>query len=119
MNESQLNALSVSKALRYREQEGYVGKGGVVVLYDLDVCGWCQSMPSPSDWRPGCLAIDEDGNQWVSQAGSAQVGAERWTLLTPSMRCERCGSTRTQISLRRSGHLSCCPERRMVEVVAP
>lgn len=78
MNEPQLNTHSVSKASRYREQEGLVGKGGVVVMYNTDVCGWCDTLRNPEHWRPGCLAIDEAGNQWVSQGGTAQGGAQRW-----------------------------------------
>lgn len=119
MNDSKLNTLSVSKASRYREQEGFVGKGGVVVMFNADVCGWCATMPVPEHWRPGCLAIDEAGNQWVSKGGSEQLGAERWTLLTPPERCNGCGSTRSRKDLHAGGYLSCCPERRMVEVVAP
>jgi hypothetical protein len=65
-------------ALRWRETWGYVGRGGVIVLFDGEVQGWVNELRSPDHWQPGCVAIGEDGRSWTTIAGTEQTGALMW-----------------------------------------
>lgn len=69
---------SIAIATRWRRENGYATKGGVVVIFDGEVCGWCSELRNPEHWRPGCIAVDSSGNQWISAGGSDQHGAQRW-----------------------------------------
>ena len=62
----------------WREEHGYVGCGGVVVLFNGVVGSWVNKLRNPGDWRPGCVAVDEDGKTWTAVAGSEQDGALIW-----------------------------------------
>lgn len=59
----------VEIAHRWRKSQGYAGKGGVVVLFDGQVQSWVNALRNPEDWQAGCVAVDEDGNRWVSVGG--------------------------------------------------
>jgi len=63
---------------QYRENERPDLKGGVVVIFDNEVSGWMDELRDPQGWEPGCFAVDEDGNVWVSVGGNAYDGAESW-----------------------------------------
>lgn len=63
-------------ARRWREQRGYTGRGGVVVLFGDEVQGWGNALRDPGHWRPGCVAVDESGGQ--AALGSHADGALRW-----------------------------------------
>lgn len=65
-------------AIQWRVKRGYTSKGGVVVMKDGVVNGWVNKLCDPNHWIPGCIAIDESGNQWISVGGNEQDGAERW-----------------------------------------
>lgn len=60
---------------RWREQWGYIGRGGVVVLFDGEVQSWVNELRNPEHWQPGCIAVDEDGKSWTTMAGNEQNGA--------------------------------------------
>jgi len=51
---------------------------GVIIIYGSHVAGWCETLPQPMDWEPKCVAITEDGQEYVAVGGSEQDGAERW-----------------------------------------
>lgn len=72
-----LNSQSIQLAKEYWAENPHV-KGGVVVLYNAEPCGWINQLRNPESWRPGCVAVDEHGNQWEAQGGTDQGGAERW-----------------------------------------
>lgn len=65
-------------AQKWREQRGYTGKGGVIVICDGVVNSWVNELRDPNHWVPGCIAVDESGNQWISVGGNRESGAERW-----------------------------------------
>ena len=54
-----MNLIAVAR--RWREENGYVGRGGVIVLFEGDVQSWVNALRNPEHWLPGCVAIDEDG----------------------------------------------------------
>lgn len=33
---------------------------------------------NPEHWRPGCIAVDEQGRTWTTIAGSERDGALMW-----------------------------------------
>ena len=76
MNQN-LNQL-IEKAQSWREKKGYIGRGGVIVVFDGEVQGWCEELCDPHHWRPGCIAIDEKGNRWQTVDGNFQSGAKSW-----------------------------------------
>ena len=71
-------------ATKWREQNGYVGKGGVVTVFDDQVCGWTNELRNPENWTPGAIAVDEHGNQWEARGGDEQRGALRWEPVAQS-----------------------------------
>lgn len=72
----QMNPIEVAR--RYREAEQRVGTGGVVVLFEGKVQGWVNELRNPEHWRPGCIAVDEQGRTWTTIAGNDQNGALMW-----------------------------------------
>lgn len=62
----------------WREKNGYVGRGGVIVIYEEEVNSWVDRLRNPEHWVPGCTAIAEDGRSWTTVAGNAQDGALVW-----------------------------------------
>jgi len=55
--------------------------GGVVVIYDQVVAGWMSEIRDPYKWSAGCIALDVDGNGWISRGGNYQDGADLWEAL--------------------------------------
>ncbi len=70
-------------AAAWRTEKGYTGKGGVIVIYDGVVNSWVTELRDPDHWAPGCIAIDESGNQWIAKGGNRQHGADRWEPFPP------------------------------------
>jgi hypothetical protein len=68
----------IEVARRWREENGYVGRGGVIVLFNGEVQGWVNTLRNPSHWQPGCIAVDEDGRTWTTIAGNQNDGALMW-----------------------------------------
>lgn len=66
----------LAKAFEFRNEMAL--KGGLVVIYDGQATGWIHKLERPEGWAPGCIAIDEDGNRWVSDGGNDQDGATQW-----------------------------------------
>lgn len=71
----------------YGNGESYVGKGGVVVFHKTQVQGWVNELRNPEEWEPGCIAINEDGDMFMTVGGNAQTGAESWCKLGTEMAC--------------------------------
>jgi hypothetical protein len=69
-----LNLLAQS----WRTEKGYAGRGGVIVIFNGVVNSWVNELRDPDHWSPGCIAIDESGNQWMSVGGDMRHGASRW-----------------------------------------
>ncbi len=69
---------AVETARLWREQNGYCGRGGVVVLFNGKVNSWVNELRNPDHWRPGCVAVDEQGRSWTAVAGSDRDGALMW-----------------------------------------
>lgn len=65
-------------ATQWREQHGYIGKGGIIVIFDGDAQGWMDRLRNPEHWRPGCIAVDESGHIWTAVDGNDQDGARAW-----------------------------------------
>ncbi len=63
-------------AKKWREENEYTG--GVVIVFNGEVPGWMNELRDPQGWEPGCIAVDEQGNEWVAVGGNADDGAERW-----------------------------------------
>lgn len=74
---SKLFALE-EEARRWREKWGYVGRGGIIVLFHGEVQSWVNELRNPEQWQPGCVAVDEQGRSWTAIAGNAQDGALMW-----------------------------------------
>ena len=71
-------ATPIDIAQRWRQENGYAGRGGVVVLFNGEVQGWVNKLRNPDHWQPGCIAVDEQGHSWTTIAGSERNGALMW-----------------------------------------
>lgn len=65
-------------AKRWRDEYGYKGKGGVVVIHQGTANGWVNGLRDPQHWQPGCVAVAEDGTCHQAVGGTAYDGAARW-----------------------------------------
>jgi hypothetical protein len=70
-------------ARAWRERRGYVGRGGVIILYEGEVQSWVNVLRNPEHWAPGCIAIDETGQSWMTIAGTERDGALMWLPRDP------------------------------------
>lgn len=62
----------------WREKNGYIAKGGVIVIFNGLAQGWVRELRNPETWRPGCIAVDEAGHSWIAVGGNDQCGASKW-----------------------------------------
>lgn len=60
------------------QKNGYLGRGGLIILFRGEVQSWVNQLRNPERWVPGCIAIDEAGNSWVTIAGNEKDGALMW-----------------------------------------
>lgn len=65
-------------ARAWRARNGYIGRGGVIVVFDGLAQGWVNELRDPESWRPGCVAVDETGHSWIATGGDDQNGASTW-----------------------------------------
>lgn len=72
----------MAKARTWRAENGYTGKGGVIVFYKGKMQSWVNELRSPGDWVAGCIAIDEHGHAWETIAGDEPTGALLWLSLS-------------------------------------
>lgn len=68
----------IEAANAWRERYGYIGRGGVIVLYNGEGQSWVNELRNPEYWQPGCIAVDEVGHTWTAIAGDEQNGALVW-----------------------------------------
>lgn len=68
----------IKSAMAWREEYDCVGRGGIVLMYDGIPDAWMNQLRNPERWRPGCIAVDEDGKTWTAIAGSEWDGALFW-----------------------------------------
>lgn len=73
----------VRLAQLWRQENGYLGRGGVVVVFENEVQGWVSTLRSPGHWQPGCVAVAETGECWTAIIGNAQHGSLMWLPHTP------------------------------------
>lgn len=77
MNDSEI-------ARSWRQQHGYIGRGGVVVIYAGEVQSWVNTLRDPDHWQAGCVAVDEHGQRWEAVGGlpgTALDAATEWREL--------------------------------------
>jgi hypothetical protein len=68
----------IDVARRWREENGYNARGGVIVLFDGKVQSWVNELRNPEHWQPGCVAVDEEGRTWTAIAGNESDGSLMW-----------------------------------------
>lgn len=65
-------------AYRYRVEHGYIGKGGVIMIFEGVPTAWVRQLDQAHHWCPDVIAIDEDGFAWIATGGSEEDGAKIW-----------------------------------------
>jgi hypothetical protein len=75
----------ITLARQWREENGYIGRGGVVVVFDGVVNSWVNALRNPKHWKPGSIAVDEAGCSWTTIVGSEQDGSLMWLPNDPFM----------------------------------
>lgn len=65
-------------AQAWRQDKGYIGRGGVVVVFQNQVAGWVNELRNPDHWAEGCFAVAEDGCSWTALGGTEFGGALMW-----------------------------------------
>lgn len=70
----QIEALTAA----WRTENGYAGKGGVVVVFNEEVQGWVNTLRNPEHWVAGCFAVNELGEIWQTIGGDENNGALMW-----------------------------------------
>jgi DNA-directed RNA polymerase subunit RPC12/RpoP len=68
----------IEEAQHWREEKGYVGRGGVVVVFKGTADAWVDKLRNPNHWQPGCIAVDESGRTWTAIGGTERDGALMW-----------------------------------------
>ncbi|MGZ4823090.1 MAG: hypothetical protein ACXVZT_00645 [Terriglobales bacterium] len=68
----------IEMAGRWREEFGYIGRAGVIVVFEGKVQSWVNELRNPEHWQPGCVAVDEAGRTWTAVGGDAKDGASAW-----------------------------------------
>lgn len=67
-----------NQAKVWRKENGYTDKGGVIVILSDEIQGWVNELRDPQHWQPGCIAIDNNGNEWIATGGNNYDGADSW-----------------------------------------
>jgi hypothetical protein len=55
-------------------------EGGVVLIWQLSVYGWKDTLRDVQEEQPGAFAIDVDGNIFVAEGGDSYSGGRRWVF---------------------------------------
>jgi len=75
MNQRQVyKALEVARKIRLKQ--GY-GNRGYVTVFEGRWCGWCESMPDPAHFMPGCFMMSH-AELFIAEGGNQQNGAKEW-----------------------------------------
>lgn len=80
---------------RWGEQWGYIGRGGVIVLFDGEVQSWVNQLRNPEHWQLGCIAFDEEGKSVMAlccrcRAIQFRIKGNRPAALTAAHDAARC-----------------------------
>lgn len=62
----------IETAAVWRHKYDCVGRGGVIIVYNNVAEAWVNQIRNAERWRPGCIAIDENGKTWTAVGGSEQ-----------------------------------------------
>lgn len=73
-----LHLADVIAAFKWRKEHGYLGRGGVIVIYAGIVNGWVNELRDPNHWVAGCIAVNETGDSWIATGGDEPNGATAW-----------------------------------------
>lgn len=76
--ERALHLADVLATYDWRKERGYVGRGGVVVLYAGKINSWVNELRNPDHWVAGAVAVNEAGDSWIAIGGDEQNGATAW-----------------------------------------
>jgi hypothetical protein len=68
----------VALAQNWRRRHGYVGRGGVVIVFNGAADGWVYKLRNAHHQQPGCIAVDEEGKTWTAIGGDHAGGALMW-----------------------------------------
>lgn len=63
---------------QWRQENGYLNRGGVIIVQGNYVQAWVRELPPANHWQPGCVAVNESGWAWIATGGDAVEGAEHW-----------------------------------------
>jgi len=69
---------AIQAADLWRADHGYKGRGGVVIIYHGMVSSWARELRRPAFYKPGCIAIAEDGFIHKAVGGDNFDGADAW-----------------------------------------
>jgi hypothetical protein len=53
-------------------------RGGVVLIWQGEACGWMNSLRDPHKERPGTYAVDEADHIFLAEGGDDYNGAKCW-----------------------------------------
>lgn len=70
------------QASLFRQQYDKTHSGGYVVFFKGRPVSWCKFLDRPEAQEPGCIAMDDKGNQWVAAGGDSYNGALRWEAVS-------------------------------------
>lgn len=65
-------------AAKWRKENDYVNKEGVLIIYNGEVQSWVNVLRNPEHWVSGCYAISENNEIWQTIAGDEYNGALMW-----------------------------------------
>jgi len=71
-----MSQVRTDQANAYREEMGF--SGGLVIFFGSEIAAWVKDLNGRCTYVPGCIAVDETGNEWVALGGNDYDGAERW-----------------------------------------
>lgn len=71
-----MNNQRVVQAEAFRNEHEH--QGGYVVFFGDEIAGWTRYLDRPSAWMPGCIAVDDVGNEYHATGGDEQIGALTW-----------------------------------------
>lgn len=76
--DSPMNAI-IEAATAYRADHPDQ-KGGIVLVFRGEACGWKDRLRNPEGERPGTYAIDDAGRAWEAIGGDDYHGAVTWEV---------------------------------------
>lgn len=73
-----ISAPAMMAARNWRREQGYEGRGGVVIVHGNIGAAWVDALRDPEHWPPGVIAVDESGHTWLAIGGDNFKGAAAW-----------------------------------------